>query len=129
MAEPFIPDDVVRFVLDKIESVAQLEGLLLLRRDSRQEWSLEALAARLYISEGQTAELVSGLTAQGLAVETAMSPSTYRYQPKSPELAEMVDRLADIYAKQLVAMTHLIHSKQKPRVQAFADAFRLRKDD
>ena len=128
MAEQFIPDDVTRFVLDKIDSVAQLEAVLLLRGDQKKEWSVAALAARLYISEAQTAELLLGLRAQGLAAG-AQEPTAYRYQPETAELTEMVDRLAEIYARQLVAITHLIHSKQKPRIQAFADAFRLRKDD
>jgi hypothetical protein len=129
MAEQFIPDDVKRFVLDKIDSVAQLEAVLLLRGDQKKEWSVAALAARLYISEAQTTELLLGLRTQGLVGAGAQEATAYRYQPETAELAEMVDRLAEIYARQLVAITHLIHSKQKPRIQAFADAFRLRKDD
>ena len=129
MTEQFIPDDIVRFVLDKIDSVAQLEAVLLLRRDPNTVWTPGALAARLYISEGQTSELLSALSAQGLIAPNGDDPPNYRYQPRTPEFAEMLDRLAELYAKQLVAITHLIHSKQKPRVQAFADAFRLRKDD
>ena len=128
MAEQFIPDDIGRFVLEKIDSVAQLEGVLLLRRDPQRQWSAAELAARLYISEAQTAELLMGLSAQGL-VAAGRQPAMYSYQPGTPELGEMLDRLAEVYSKQLVAITNLIHSKQKPRVQAFADAFRLRKDD
>ena len=129
MAEQFIPDDVVRFVLDKIDSVAQLEAVLLLRSDPKKEWSAGALAARLYISEAQTGELLLGLRSQGLVAAGDGVPAMYRYGPATPEFSQMLDRLAAIYAKQLVAITHLIHSKQKPRVQAFADAFRFRKDD
>jgi hypothetical protein len=128
MAEQFIPDDILRFVLEKIDSVAQLEGVLLLRGDPQRQWSFAELAARLYINEAQTAELLLGLSAQGL-VAARGEPAMYSYQPKTPELAQMLDRLAEVYTKQLVAITNLIHSKQKPRVQAFADAFRLRKDD
>src|SRR3970040_1124007 len=49
MAEPLIPDEVARFVLDKIDSVAQLEALLLLRNNRETDWSVGALAARLYL--------------------------------------------------------------------------------
>lgn len=128
MAEQFIADDIIRFVLEKIDSVAQLEGVLLLRGDPQRHWRAAELAARLYISEAQTVELLLSLSAQGL-VAAEGEPAMYSYQPKTPELRQMVDRLAEVYAKQLVAITNLIHSKQKPRVQAFADAFRLRKDD
>lgn len=127
MAEHFIPDDVAHFVLEKIDSVAQLEALLLLRRDPEKEWSAAALAARLYISEEQTKELLEGLRAQGFVAAQSNS-SVCRYQPVTTELHQMLDRLAEIYAKQLVPVTNLIHSKPRPRIQEFADAFRLRKD-
>jgi hypothetical protein len=51
----------------------------------------------------------------------------YRYQPDSPKLAEMVDRLAEFYSKYLVPVTNLIHSKPQTKVQQFAAAFKLRK--
>jgi len=40
----------------------------------------------------------------------------------------MLERTAEAYAKHLVPVTNLIHSKPKPRIQEFADAFRFRKD-
>jgi hypothetical protein len=128
MTEQFIPDDITRFVADKIDSVAQLEAVLLLRSDPNKEWTVTALAARLYINEAQTGELLVALCTEGL-VAARQDASVYRYQPRTTELGQMLDRVAEVYAKQLVAITNLIHSKQKPRVQAFADAFRLRKDD
>lgn len=127
MAEQFIPDDVAQFILDKIESVAHLEALLILRRDPEAEWNASALAARLYISEEQTGALLMGLRAQGF-VAAKNSPSLFQYRPAAIELHQMLDRLADIYARHLVPVTNLIHSKPKPRIQEFADAFRLRKD-
>ena len=129
MAESYIPDDVARFVLDNIYSVAHLEALLLLRRDRAQEWNVSALAARLYISEDQTGELVIVLRAQGFITPTANLPASFRYQPSSNELDAMVERLTQTYAKHLVPITNLIHSKPKSRIQEFADAFRLRKGD
>jgi hypothetical protein len=41
----------------------------------------------------------------------------------------MTGRAVELYSRQLVPVTHLIHSKPRPaRVQEFAEAFRLRKD-
>ena len=128
MAEPLIPDEVARFVLDKIDSVAQLEALLLLRNNRETDWSVGALAARLYIQEDQTAQLLGVLQAQGFVVSKGSDLALYRYEPASQELHAMLERLAEIYAKHLVPVTNLIHSKPKPRIQEFADAFRLRKD-
>ena len=129
MIGSFIPDDVARFIVEKLDSVAQLEALLLLRRSPEGQWSVQALASRLYIEEKQTVELLTDLCAKGLATATASAPRQYRYQPSSTELREIVDRLDEMYSKHLVPITNLIHSKPKPRVQEFADAFKFRKDE
>jgi hypothetical protein len=123
-----IPKEVAQFVLGNIDSIAQLEALLLLRREP-QQWTAAALAQRLYISETQTLEALEGLRAAGLIAALPAEPPIYRYAPASNELREIVDRTAAVYATQLVPVTNLIHSKPKTRVQEFADAFRIRKDE
>jgi hypothetical protein len=128
MAGSFIPEDIAQFIIDNIESVAQLEALLLLRSNPEKGWSVRDLAARLYISDEQTAGVLLVLNAQNIVIPVEKEISLYRYQPRSAELKSMLDRLADIYAKHLVPVTNLIHSKPKSRIQEFADAFRLRKD-
>jgi hypothetical protein len=128
MADQHIPQDIAAFVLDRIDSVAQLEALLLLRGNKGKEWSVITLAARLYISEEQTAELLSCLSGQGFVATDPAGSEIYRYEPSSAELDEILGRVAEFYAKHLVPITNLIHSKSKPRIQQFAEAFRFRKD-
>lgn len=133
MTNGIIPDDVQQFLMQYIDSVAQLEALLLLRADARAEWPTAEVAGRLYVSEREAAPLLQRLHADGFLAAEGDSAPRYRYQPASPELAQMVDRLAEVYAKHLVPVTNLIHSKPqpkpKPRVQEFADAFKLRKEE
>jgi hypothetical protein len=129
MDDDLIPSDIARFILKHIDSIAQLEALLLLRSEPQRAWSLEALAKRLYISEKQTEEIVSELCNDSFLIVKAQKPRRYQYQPNSVELGNLIDRLAETYAKHLVRVTGLIHSKPKNRVQKFADAFRLRKDE
>jgi hypothetical protein len=124
-----IPDDVARFILERIDSVAEMEALLLLRTDPSQEWSIAELAKRLYISEQQTTAIVSSLCAHGIFVAILSGAPRYRYQPASKEMHAMVDRVAEMYSKHLVPVTNLIHSKPTTRVQEFADAFKFRKDE
>lgn len=129
MGNDFIPGDVEEFIRKRIDSVAQLEALLLIRSDPEAEWSVEVLARRLYTSEKQTLESVERLHSDGLLICKSEHPPSYQYQPSSSELRELVDRVAEAYAKHLVPITNLIHSKPKTRVQEFADAFRWRKDE
>lgn len=128
MTEDLIPSDVKHFILKSIDSIAQLEALLLLRANPQEKWDIPAVAKRLYISEQETAPLLSHLCGQGL-LATGQDAGEYIYQPASADLAQVVDRLAEIYAKHLVPVTNLVHSKPRTRMQEFADAFRLRKDE
>jgi len=129
MGGEFIPEQVAQFIVEKIDSVAELEALLLLRSSPEQRWTVETLARRLYIDVKQTAALLIDLCTQGFVVDDAAEPSSYRYRPRSEELRELLDRVAEVHAKHLLALTELIHSKPKTRVQQFADAFKFRKDD
>jgi len=128
MTEDPIPDDIKQFILKSIDSVAQLEALLLLRANPQGKWDVQAVAKRLYITEQDAFPLLARLSEQGLVARGDES-GDYVYQPASADLRQMVDRLAEVYAKHLVPVTHLIHSKPRTRMQEFADAFRLRKDE
>jgi DNA-binding IclR family transcriptional regulator len=129
MNDKIIPEDIERFILEKIDSVAEMEALILLRSDAEALWSVVSLAKRLYIAEEQTAKILDHLCAEGLLTTSSDEHPGYRYQPKSLELQNSVDRVAEIYTKHLVPISNLIHSKPRARVQEFADAFRLRKDN
>jgi len=123
-----IPEDVEQFIRKRIDSVAQLEALLMMRSAPQAEWSVAVLAKRLYVSEKQAADLLARLFTDGFLIK-AGSPSLYRYQPNSDELRQFVDRVAESYSKHLVPITNLIHSKPQTRVREFADAFKLRRDE
>lgn len=127
MTDDLIPDDVRQFIVDKIDSVAELEGLLLLSRNPEIEWDAEALAKRLYAERQQAEDVLIHLYSLGFLAATNSEPPAYRYQPGSPKLRQIVDRVAEIYSKYLVPVTNLIHSKPQTKVQQFADAFKLGK--
>lgn len=124
-----IPEDVRRFVLTSVPSVPFLEAMLLLRADPDQQWDSTLLANRLYIRERVASDLLADLHTAGIA-RPCPPPLAHChcYGPASAALRERIDRLADVYARQLVDVTHLIHSTLERKAQQFADAFRLRKD-
>jgi DNA-binding MarR family transcriptional regulator len=124
-----IPGDVRRFLLKRIDSVAYLEALLLLRDNPHMEWSQSAVAARLYLEPEEVTPLLSRLCADGFIMRTESPEAQFRYRASSSELAALADRVAAEYAKHLVPITKLIHDKPRLRIQEFADAFKLRKDN
>lgn len=126
MTSSELPADVRRFVLTSIPSVPYLEALLLLRANPAQSWDAAQFARRLYVPERTGAELVQLLRDSGIAA-AADEGAGVRYAPNA-ELAELLDRVAQAYATDLLTVTELIHSRIDRRAQRFADAFRFRKE-
>ena len=124
-----IPEDLRRFVLTSIPSVPFLEALLLLRASPTQQWHGDSLAQRLYVRERTAQALLEELFRAGMVAPCPGSEQVcYQYQPASIPLRERIDALAELYARHLVEVTHLIHSSLDRKAQQFADAFKLRKD-
>lgn len=121
-----IPDDVQRFILEHIDSVPALEALLIMKRDPDKQWTAAAMAAELYMDRRTVAPFLADLSARGLCGALHREEAVYFWRPASPALAESLERLAEVYAKHLVPVTNLIHSKPRPSVRGFSDAFRLR---
>jgi hypothetical protein len=128
MADDF-PEEVRRFILETINSVEQLEVLLLLRREADRDWTAAAVGQAISTSTAAAAMRLSDLAGRGFLTATqAGGDTTYRYAAAAPERERLVDLLATTYAERRVAVISLIYSKPNDQVRAFADAFRLRKD-
>jgi hypothetical protein len=123
MANETIPDDVREFLHKYIDSIAQLEALLLLRREISAPWDVAMVAKRLYVSNGDASDVLRRLLAHGFL---KLNQQTYQYQCPE-ELDSLVGHVADVYGRQLIPVTNFIHNKPA-RIQEFADAFKLRKE-
>jgi hypothetical protein len=131
-----IPDDIHRFLHANIDSVEQLEVLLLLQRERDGgerdggerdgDWTAESAARVLYSQPSSIAGRLASLQAKGLV---ANSGAGYRYAPKSDAVRDTVSRLAETYRERRVAVITVIASKPMENVRAFSDAFRLRQRD
>ena len=119
-----IPLDLQIFIVRHIDSIAQIEALLLLRRHAPETWDLASTSRRLYISEQETLEILENLCADGLL---QCGGGVYHFACRTPETERMVKRLAEAYAENLIAVTNIIHGKPR-RIREFANAFKLRKD-
>ena len=124
MADELVPDDLREFILRHLDSVAELEALLLLRANAGQDWDLAKIAKRLHTSERDVAEGLARLCHDGFL---ACHEGIFRYGCHADEQRRMVDRLSEFYARHLIPVTNIIHSKPR-RVREFADAFKFRRD-
>ena len=124
MSQTGVPANVRRFIAAEIESVEQLEVLLLLRGAPDKEWTGREVARALVSQPESAANWLARLEGRGLL---AASGDAYRYAPATPDVAESIDHLAESYARYRVAVIGLIFSKPSERVTVFSDAFRIRR--
>jgi hypothetical protein len=106
------------FLLEHVDSVAQLEALLLLRRVGKP-LSTGTVAAALYVPEPVASAELATLQARGLV---AAEPGGWQFIAHP-----MVDLLAETYARALIPVTNIVHGNPL-RLRRFADAFKFRKD-
>jgi hypothetical protein len=122
------PPELKQFIAQNVESLAQLETLLLLHRDPQREWSLAELARDLYISADMCEGIVADLERRRLTVRSE-SGDRYRFHADDVTTHQLVDQLAQYYRERRVAVITELYSKPSKKVQTFADAFRLRREE
>lgn len=101
-----LPGDSRRFLDRYIDSVEQLEVLLLARRSPGRNWSAEDMARELYGEPGAIAHSFESLLGRGLLRE---SPAGFfQYAPRSARLDLAVGRVAELYRQQRAAVLSLL---------------------
>lgn len=122
-----IPAHVLRFLEENIDSVPQLETLLMMCEERGRSWLISEVAARNYTTEQRAADTLNTLQRRGL-VSSEESPPRFRFNPANDEVRALIADLARCYQRNLLAVTALIHSKPSASVKEFARAFDLKKD-
>lgn len=121
-----IPDEVKAFVLEHIDSIEQLEILLVLFRQPQREFTPEEVCAELRISAQSCTDRLRDLHGRGLIERS----DDGRYQFGSdPARNRRVWALSQAYLERRVAMINLIFSKPTEKIRTFANAFKFRKED
>lgn len=116
----------LRFIFEKIETVPQLEALLLMWQNRMRTWTAEELSARIYVGATDGKNILDYLRRQGLVNEPAAD--TFQYACDWDPTHELMRRVAETYARNLVGVARMIHSKGSASVREFARAFQIKKD-
>lgn len=83
------------------------------------------VSSRLYLEPKRAAAVLVSLESSGVLREV---DSEYQYHPRSPDLAKVVEELEALDRERPVTLIKLIYSRPDT-LEAFADAFKLRRDD
>ncbi|NJO12393.1 MAG: hypothetical protein HC872_01760 [Gammaproteobacteria bacterium] len=127
MTAPDIPQQVLQFIAEQIDTVPQLECLLLLQQYDHHAWGPDEVAARIYISRETAQGILDVLVRRRLAAAEG-TPPRYRFSAGDAAKRELIAEVAATYQRHLVPIATFIHSKASASVREFARAFDLKKD-
>jgi len=118
------------FIRRYIDSVEQLEILLLFQRHPNEEWGIQRISQEIRTSASSTQNRVSSLLASGLISEVKThSEPLYRYAPSSDELDQSIVELEREYKIRRVRVIDAIYARPAEKMMNFLDAFKIRKSD
>ena len=118
-----IPEPVRHLIAQHIDSVEQLEVLILLRMHRDRAWTVAEVNDRIKSSASSVETRLNDLAGRGFLQRNAQS---FRYQA-GPDVEAAVAQLATAYTERRFSVIELIFSKPTDKLRAFADAFKMGK--
>lgn len=128
MSADALPAPVKQLLARHIQSVEQLEVLLLLRSQPERKWTAAQVYDVVRSSQSSITARLLTFTADGFLAEEKGPPQTFRYAPKTDNLRTALEQTAAAYQTWRVRVIEAIFAPAADPVQSFADAFKLRKD-
>jgi len=119
--------EVDEFILRRIDSVPQLEALLLLWTSRPREWSVDDMAKALYVRTDMAQAILEDLAQRELISLIPNQPDRYVYAVHSEDQNKLMQAVDRTYRHELVRISTMIHSKVSA-LHDFARAFRFTKD-
>ena len=119
-------DDIEQFICDSFSSIWDLELLSTVIAMPEEGLTAAELVERMRASELVVEQGVSSLVAAGIASRDR--EGRLQVRPVSTELEACARRASEFYQRFPGRARRLMIARQSPGLNAFADAFRLRKD-
>ena len=117
-------EEVLRFIAASFPSVWALEVLIALKREG-SSCTRTQLVEQLRASELVVSNALEALVAAGLV---SIEADRANYLPVTEEVRRYVDRVEQLYASRPNAIRRAIVATGRSNADAFADAFKLRRE-
>lgn len=135
MAEGALTDRIRNFVEHYVFAVEHMEVMLLLEAAPETAFTADEVYSKILSSRGSITAWLETTVEHGLALKKGgpgHDPATYQFAPRTPELREYMQELAQVYRAYPVRVIEVIYhpgrrqqSQQDP-AQSFANAFKFR---
>jgi hypothetical protein len=127
MAQAEIPAAVLQFIEKRIDTVPELETLLIMSAEAGRAWTVEDIMARTYVSPAFAKAVLQALQRRRLV--TSDEGGRWHFSPASDEERQVIGQTSIAYRVHLIPIATFIHKKAAPPVKEFARAFNLKKDE
>jgi hypothetical protein len=124
-----LPPDVRRFLGRCVETVEQLEIILLLQRHAQRSWDATEVGEALCLDQRDVAHHLELLGGRDLFDVRLGDRVRYRFNPGDPDAAMAARRLADAYRVSRGAVLGFVTGRRHRSLKDFSDAFKLTEDD
>lgn len=126
---PAIPADVARFVAANIETLEQLELLLLLVQAPDRWWDATTVADTLSIPTDTARQALDHFAMRNLLAIRITGDLRYQFQPGEPRLGDAARAVVETFRVNRLGILRLVARQDRRSIRDFADAFRIRRDD
>lgn len=129
MASREVSPAVAAFLRQNIESLEEFEVLLWMMDPPDRWWDVTSLAQALGHDASTARRTLEHLASRNLLSIRVTNDVRYQFQPGTPALAAACAECAEAYRTNPVALLRLVAELPRRNIRAFADAFRIRRDD
>lgn len=122
-----VPYEVRQLIAKHLESMEQVEVLLLLARNAPRAWSVSDVASELRWPQRGAQQCLEDLGRGSLVrrIGSGAGGGTYEYAP-TPADRESIATLMRLYDTRPLLLGRLIYDRPPTVARSFADAFRIR---
>jgi hypothetical protein len=126
MSELKLIDELKSFIRDNIDSIEQIEVLLLMRENKEKYWNAMEVSKELRSAPESVSKRLNKLYDRKLVEIRSEYENTYKYCPQSELLDKAVELLAEAYKNKRFSVINLVFSRPTERLKTFSDAFRIK---
>lgn len=119
-------EEIKKFILDNITSVEQISILLLLQQNPQKNWTTAKISEELRSADLAIKKRLEDLYAAGVLKKT--TGVEFTYNPASEKIKSLVANLIEVYQKRPTWVIDLIYSRPIDAIQAFSEAFKIRRE-
>jgi len=128
VSEKVFSEELERFIAAEVNSLEQLEILLLLSGNPHKWWTATGVYEVITSSVQSVQDRLNEMVARGILRKEAENEVRFQFKPTNDAVWNITSELRDAYKERSVKVVQAIYSKPPDAVQEFARAFRVRKE-